>query len=112
MQVAEWFGVRGKGSVHHSEACCTGYVGLEQAVNDVASGAHEIVLSGCVEMACGLPVPGKPAHLRKKITTDDVTPDLEAIMDRAYTRALGEVISDRMTGWISTKMNMACQTAR
>ena len=77
MQVAEWFGVRGKGSVHHSEACCTGYVGLEQAVNDVASGAHEIVLSGCVEMACGLPVPGKPAHLRKKITTDDVTPDLE-----------------------------------
>lgn len=89
MQVAEWFGVRGKGSVHHSEACCTGYVGLEQAVNDVASGAHEIVLSGCVEMACGLPVPGKPAHLRKKITTDDVTPDLEAIMDRAYTRALG-----------------------
>lgn len=89
MQVAEWFGVRGKGSVHHSEACCTGYVGLEQVVNDVASGAHEIVLSGCVEMACGLPVPGKPAHLRKKITTDDVTPDLEAIMDRAYTRALG-----------------------
>lgn len=89
MQVAEWFGVRGKGSIHHSEACCTGYVGLEQAVNDVASGAHEIVLSGCVEMACGLPVPGKPAHLRKKITTDDVTPDLEAIMDRAYTRALG-----------------------
>lgn len=89
MQVAEWFGMRGKGSIHHSEACCTGYVGLEQAVNDVASGAHEIVLSGCVEMACGLPIPGKPAHLRRQITTDDVTPDLEAIMDRAYTRALG-----------------------
>lgn len=89
MQVAEWFGMRGKGSVHHSEACCTGYVGLEQAVNDVASGAHDIVLSGCVEMACGLPLPGKPAHLRKGITTDDITPDLEAIMDRAYTRALG-----------------------
>lgn len=89
MQVAEWFGVRGKGSTHHSEACCTGYVGLELAVNDVASGVHDIVLSGCVEMACGLPIPGKPAHLRKRVTTDDVTPDLEAIMDRAYTRALG-----------------------
>ena len=24
MQVADWFGVRGIGSVHHSEACCTG----------------------------------------------------------------------------------------
>ena len=32
MQVAEWFGMRGRGSTHHSEACCTGYVALEQAV--------------------------------------------------------------------------------
>ena len=89
MQVAEWFGMRGKGSVHHSEACCSGYVGLEEAVKDVASGAHDIVLTGCVEMACGMWLPGKPAHMRRKITTDDVIPDLEAIMDRAYTRALG-----------------------
>ena len=81
MQVAEWFGMRGKGSVHHSEACCSGYVGLEEAVKDVAT--------GCVEMACGLPVMGKPAHIRRTITTEDVIPDLEAIMDRAYTRALG-----------------------
>lgn len=36
MQVADWFGVRAKGSVHHSEACCTGYVALEQAVMAVA----------------------------------------------------------------------------
>ncbi|MDD3402476.1 MAG: thiolase family protein [Hespellia sp.] len=89
MQVAEWFGMRGKGSVHHSEACCSGYVGLEEAVKDVASGAHDIVLSGCVEMACGLPVTHKPAHIRKPISLEDVLPDLEAIMDRAYTRALG-----------------------
>ena len=26
MQVAEWFGMRGKASLHHSEACCTGYI--------------------------------------------------------------------------------------
>ncbi len=89
MQVAEWFGMRGKGSVHHSEACCTGYVGLQQAVNDVACGVHDIVLSGCVEMACGLPIAGKPAHLRRPLTTEEMIPDLEAIMDRAYTRALG-----------------------
>lgn len=89
MQVAEWFGMRGKGSAHHSEACCTGYVGLQQAVNDVASGAHDIVLTGAVEMSCGLPIPGQPAHLRRKLTTEDMIPDLEAIMDRAYTRALG-----------------------
>ncbi len=89
MQVAEWFGMRGKGSVHHSEACCSGYVGLEEAVKDVASGAHDIVLTGCVEMACGLPVVGKPAHIRRPLLLEDLIPDLEAIMDRAYTRALG-----------------------
>ena len=89
MQVAEWFGMRGKGSVHHSEACCSGYIGLQEAVYDVASGAHDIVLTGAVEMACGLPIPGKPAHLRNKLTLTELRPDLEAIMDRAYTRALG-----------------------
>ena len=36
MQVADWFGMRAKASVHHSEACCTGYVALEQAVMAVA----------------------------------------------------------------------------
>lgn len=89
MQVAEWIGMRGKGSVHHSEACCSGYVGLQQAVNDVASGAHDIVLSGAVEMATGVPVPFKPANFREVCTLDVMRPDLEAIMDRAYTRAMG-----------------------
>ena len=31
MQVAEWVGMRGKASVHHSEACCTGYLAVDQA---------------------------------------------------------------------------------
>ena len=31
MQVADWFGVRAKEApVHHSEACCTGYVALSR----------------------------------------------------------------------------------
>ncbi len=89
MQVAQWFGMGGKGSAHHSEACCTGYVALQEAVLDVASGAHDIVLSGCAEMACGIPIKGKPAHIRKRLTLEDLIPDLEGIMDRAYTRALG-----------------------
>ena len=28
MHVANWFGMKGRGSAHHSEACCTGYVAL------------------------------------------------------------------------------------
>ena len=73
----------------HAALMAMADAGLEEAVKDVASGAHEIVLSGCVEMACGLPLPGQPAHLRRRIKTEDIIPDLEAIMDRAYTRALG-----------------------
>jgi len=89
MQVAEWFGMRGRGSVHHSEACCTGYVALEQAVMAVASGAHDIVLTGGVDMGTGLPQGKKPAYLRRPLTTEDIWPDLDCIIDRCYTRFLG-----------------------
>ena len=46
LQVADWFGMRGKGSLSHSEGCCTGYIALEEAVFAVASGAYDIVLTG------------------------------------------------------------------
>lgn len=38
IQIGNWFGMKGKGSIHHSEACCTGYLAIDQAVNAVASG--------------------------------------------------------------------------
>lgn len=50
MHVANWVGMKGKGSLHHSEACATGYVALETAVSLVASGTYDMVLTGCVEM--------------------------------------------------------------
>ena len=88
MQVAEWMGMRGRGSVHHSEACCSGYVGLEMAVMAVASGTYDIVLSGGAEMGTGLPDGTKPACFRRRITTDDIYPDLVKIGDRAYSRSI------------------------
>ncbi len=89
MQYAEWLGMRGKASVHHSEACCSGYVGLEEAVEAVASGAYDIVLTGGVEMALGIPDGKKPAHFRKPCTTDVIIPDLDNIYERNYSRYLG-----------------------
>lgn len=38
-----------KGSIHHSEVCCTGYLALEQAVNAVASGKYDVVLNGVIK---------------------------------------------------------------
>ena len=46
--------MRGKGSVSHSEGCCTGYIALEEAVMAVASGMYDIVLSGCSEQGTGM----------------------------------------------------------
>jgi acetyl-CoA acetyltransferase len=88
MQVADWFGMRGKGSIHHSEACCTGYLALEQAVNAVASGKYDIVLSGCVEFGDSVAIPEKPAHFRKKFPMDEFLRTTAWIYDRAYTRAM------------------------
>ena len=88
MQVADWFGMRGKGSFHHSEACSTGYIALDLAVQSVASGKYDVVLSGCVDLADSLPIPGMPAHMRKKFTMEEFMGTLQQIFDRAYTRSL------------------------
>lgn len=88
MQVADWFGMRGKASLHHSEACCTGYLALEQAVNAVASGKYNCVLSGCVEFADGIADPALPAYAHKKFGMDELLRTTAWIYDRAYTRQM------------------------
>ena len=88
MQVSEWFGMRGKASIHHSEACCTGYLAIEQAVNAVASGKYNVVLTGCVEFGDAVADPNMPAHIRRKFDDNMFQESLKWIYDRAYTRAM------------------------
>lgn len=85
MQVANWFGMKGRASSHHSEACCTGYVALEQAVNLVASGAYDIVLSGAIETAVSYAQAGKPAWMRRESTMEELIPNLATIWSKDYT---------------------------
>ena len=54
MQVAEWFGMRGKASLHHSEACCTGYLAVDIAAQAIASGKYDIVLTGGIDFGDAL----------------------------------------------------------
>ena len=63
IQIGNWFGMKGKGSIHHSEACCTGYLAIEQAVNAVASGKYNCVLTGCVEFGDSVPAPFRTSVL-------------------------------------------------
>ncbi len=88
IQVANWFGARGIGGVHHSEACCTGYMALDLAVEAVASGKYDMVLSGCVDMGADWPVLGKPAHVRRELDMEEFMGSLPMIYDRAYTRPM------------------------
>lgn len=96
MQVANWFGMKGKGSMHHSEACCTGYLALEAAVNAVASGKYNCVLSGCVEFGDAIVKDQEePQYKKIKFPMDLFLESTAWIYDNAYTREMiaGPVIS-------------------
>ncbi len=96
MQVANWFGMKGKGSIHHSEACCTGYLALEEAVNAVASGKYNCVLSGCVEFGDAIVEDqSQPQYRRIKFPMDLFMQSTAWIYDNAYDREMiaGPVIS-------------------
>lgn len=101
MQVADWCGMRGKGSMHHSEACCTGYTSLEVAVMAVASGSYETVLTGAVDLAASLPVDNSPAHMRKDFPLEVMLPSINYVYDRAYGRPLDSAFGISFDNWIN-----------
>ena len=94
IQIGNWFGMKGKGSIHHPEACCTGYLAIEQAVNAVASGKYNCVLTGCVEFGDSIPAPAtsveapKHPYKREKMTMDKFLATTSWLYDRAYARSL------------------------
>ncbi len=111
IQIANWFGMKGKGSIHHSEACCTGYLALEQAVNAVASGKYNCVLSGCVEFGDSVAVEGHP-YKREKMTMEKFLQTTAWLYDRNYTRSLiagQELIYDDAAEWYKRTRELADQ---
>ena len=108
IQIGNWFGMKGKGSIHHSEACCTGYLAIEQAVNAIASGKYDCVLTACVEFGDSTPAPADNVETRKhpykrdKMTMDKFLRTTQWLYDRTYTRALmagQEMIYDDAAEW-------------
>ena len=101
IQVANWFGMKGKASIHHSEACCTGYYAIEEAVNAVASGKYNCVLSGCVEFGDAVAVPNHP-YKREKMTMEKFLQTTAWLYERGYTRSFmagQELIYDDAAEW-------------
>ncbi|MCD8097100.1 MAG: thiolase family protein [Lachnospiraceae bacterium] len=88
MQVAEWFGMRGKASAHHSEASCTGYLALDLAMQSVASGKYDIVLTGGIDFGDALAKQGIPSCFRHSVSFEEFQRSTEWLIDNAYTRHL------------------------
>ncbi|MCF0127740.1 MAG: thiolase family protein [Pseudobutyrivibrio sp.] len=94
IQIGNWFGMKGKGSIHHSEACCTGYLAIEQAVNAVASGKYNCVLTGAVEFGDGIPEGGdtvedpKHPYKRVKMPMEKFLKTTAWLYDKTYSRQL------------------------
>ncbi|MBO4368283.1 MAG: thiolase family protein [Clostridia bacterium] len=107
MQVAEWFGMRGKGSVHHSEACCTGYIAIEEAVFAIASGRYDCVLTGGIDFGDALAIQGKPAYMREKFSFERFQISTEWLTDNAYSRhLLANVGHDNLAAWYQQKAGL------
>ena len=85
MHVANWIGMKAKGSYHHSEACATGYVALETAVQLVASGQYDMVLSGCIEMPYSIAYPTRVLTKRRFGTDAIFHETLCSTLPRDYT---------------------------
>jgi len=100
MHVANWFGMKGKGNMHHSEACCTGYVALELASAYVASGMYDVVLTGGCDMAQTPANIDKPAHMRRAATDDDFQGALKAIYPKDYTMASHSAANMGAESWL------------
>ena len=85
--VQNWIGMRGKESFHVESACTSPGAAFEAAVDMVASGKHDVVLAGGVDIAQSRPVNNNPACFREP----QAAADLNAVagirwQDNAYTR--------------------------
>ena len=82
-----WIGMRGKQSFHVESACTSPGAAFEAAVAMVASGKHDTVLAGGVDIAQSRPIFNNPACFREP----QGAADLNAVagirwQDNAYTR--------------------------
>lgn len=88
--MADWIGMRNKPGFHHEAACASTNVGLRHAVTMVASGVHDIVLSGGVEISSCRPMDGKPAHIREAMNQGELWYKIDYGADQAYWYPTGK----------------------
>ena len=68
---SEWVGLRGKPTLFYDAGCATTGVGLQMAVNAVASGNCDVVLNGGVNINSTASFPGIPPFIRRQLPNDE-----------------------------------------
>lgn len=86
-QFGGWIGMRGKPSVFHDEGCASACFGLEMAVNAVASGRYDCVLSAAVNINTCVPKGNHLPFLRGEMSNDDLWNTVYSAADPAYEKA-------------------------
>ena len=81
---SEWIGMRGKPTIFHDEGCGTQAFGLQLAVQAVASGQYDCVITGAVNINSSAARAGFPPFIRDKQDRDALTADLLIGDDAAY----------------------------
>jgi acetyl-CoA C-acetyltransferase len=99
MHVANWLGMKGKASYHHSEACATGYVALETGAALIASGAYDVVLSGCVEMPHSIAYPDRVLTERRLGTEAIFHETLCSTITRDYNLFTNGILPFHWESW-------------
>ena len=99
VHVANWLGMKGKGSYHQSEACATGYVAVETAAAMVASGTYDVVLSGCVEMPHSIAYPDRVLTKRRLGTEAIFHETLCSTITRDYNLFTNGILQFHWESW-------------
>ena len=99
VHVANWLGMKGKGSYHQSEACATGYVAVETAAAMVASGTYDVVLSGCVEMPHSIAYPDRVLTKRRLGTEAIFHETLCSTITRDYNLFTNGILPFHWESW-------------
>lgn len=83
---ADWMGLRGKSAVFHDEGCGGQAFGLQMAVDAVASGQYDCVITVGVNINTTVPRPCYPPYIRQKQDNDVFWEAMYTGVDAAYEK--------------------------
>ena len=106
-----WIGMENKPSLFHDGACGTGAIGLQMAVQAVASGMYDCVISTCVNCTSTSPLYSQPPFLRETLPYDELWNGIYTAFDPAYEKpgTMGVSGTDFLIGLYARKYGYTMQ---